>query len=182
MFDELKEITGDKLKLAAQRQRIARYIRADWQMYLRIYAVEEIDADHEERLARVLARVVNLMPRVIREPKQKIDIVFGRFPYFAVDAGTGAELYVANTRKEKALANADNRRIYVDAFRIFPDKGNDSVAWTVILEEIVHSWMLLHDENITSVIVGRLTGPGYLRAAEDDTNEVIEAYEPETPS
>jgi len=177
MFRELEEISAEKIEFARPRLALGRYIHKDWQTFLRIYAIDEITGDLEEQLARALAFAVHQIALVIRDP-QRVGIVFGRFPYFAVDVEVGAELYVANMERERALACADDKRIYVDAFRIFGDRqGSERRPSTIILEELVHAWMLIRHENLAEAVVNRLDSPGFRKSAQKLTDEGMAAFE-----
>lgn len=85
-------------------------------------------------------------------------LIFGAPPYYGIHIGTGTHLYCADMSQDP-IATAASERIYLHAQRIaelssFPV----DVATITILEELVHVWMNINDEDIAKFATAKLYG------------------------
>jgi len=117
----------------------------------------ELSPEITERLARALAKAVELIAPAIRDFRM-ITLIFGKPPAYAIHVGTGIEIYYADMNQDP-IATAGNHRICLHAERIaslsaFPIDA----AVIVILEELVHVWMNVKDETIAKTATAYLYG------------------------
>jgi hypothetical protein len=111
----------------------------------------------EERLAVSLALAVEKIIWSIRH-FPRVRVLFGSPPYFVSGVGTGVEIYVADMAQDP-VGTAVGDAIYLDAHRVASlALAPYDVAAVVILEELVHVWMNVKDEEIAKDITARLFG------------------------
>lgn len=85
-------------------------------------------------------------------------VIFGEPPCYGLYAGTGVDLYYADM-KQDPVGTAASGRIYLHASRVAESVSYPvDVAVVTILEELVHVWMNVKDEDIAKFATAKLHG------------------------
>jgi hypothetical protein len=146
----------DQLEYAAPNLKLRDFVDLDQASFLATYSIE-LSPEITERLARALARAVELIVPAIRDLRM-ITLIFGKPPAYVIQVGTGTDIYYADMSQDP-VATAANQRICLHAERIasLPAFPIDA-AVVVLLEELVHVWMNVRDETIAKTTTAHLYG------------------------
>lgn len=111
----------------------------------------------ERRLAASLKLAVEKIQGTIRRWFM-VRILFGSPPYFGHPNAAGVEWFVADMTQDP-IGTAVGQAIYLDAYRLaaMPTEPIDLAALS-ILEELVHTFLNIQDEDIARWVTARLLG------------------------
>lgn len=149
-------MTEESFQLAYPNVELRKYVQPDLRGLIIPYSIE-LEDDVKERLAQALAKAVELIAPAL-QTFFMVTMVFGEPSNYGIHVGTGMELYYADMSQDP-VATAGGRRIYLHAQRIADSAAYPvDVAVVTILEELIHVWMNVKDEEIAKYATANLHG------------------------
>lgn len=148
-----------ELAVSRPNDELSSSVDSDARPFIHTYSTP-LDPADASQIRMSLALAVSRIWAEVRDPFI-VRFVFGVPPIYAVDVGTGYDLYLADMSQDP-IASAGHNMIFLDAKRLarmYQTITRYDHAAVCMLEELVHSWLNIRGEKITKMVTAALYSP-----------------------